>query len=1014
MILMSAPLYIRSVYSLLSSLCRIEGIVSYGQRCGYKVLGLVDRNVLSGAMAFKKACRKASIKPVFGLEFDLQLEDMIYTMVLYAADDEGFRNLMGLSSHICTSENRIIDLSVLNKYRDHNILTLMSDDMPLTRAIDRHENLEEALNRQNKLFGSYIVALCDHDKAINLNRDKTLKPLLKNHKIRMIALNRTYYLNRDDVEEYDVLRCIRDKKLLSDNDVVSESGRYFLNSEEYDHLYEKEDLINTELFGNSLNVNLDFTTSLPVYVNRNNLPSRDYLVSLCKEGLRRRLKNNVSSDYARRLEYELSVIIKMNFEDYFLIVYDFILYAKKNGIMVGPGRGSAAGSLVAYCLGITDIDPLKYGLIFERFLNPERISMPDIDTDFPDDKRDEVIEYVKNKYGKQHVGHIITYGTLKAKQVLRDVGRVLNYPSREIDSICKSIPNVLDMNLEKAYNEAPLFRQKIEASEANRRLYRIARKLEFNPRHESTHAGGIVFSRKPLQEVVPITLIEADMYSTQYTMEHLEELGLIKMDFLGLRNLSIIAEICAEINARESFDIRKIPLNDSKTFKLIQDVNVMGVFQLESAGMRNLIRKMKPRNFEEIAMCIALFRPGPMKNIPVFLENRANPQNVHYYHEDLREILSETYGIIVYQEQIINIARKMAGFTYGKADILRKAMSKKKQSELEKLTPDFINGCINNGYDRKLAEDVYGLIMEFANYGFNKSHSIAYGLLAYQLAYLKANYPLYFYKSLLNGVTGSQSKTYDYISECQSVGQKVLGISLNSSDIEYAVKDDAIIMPFVLCKDVGMISAEKIVKERKENGQFKEFVDAIRRLTAAGIERNVIENLICAGAFDELGHSRNTMLSSLNNVLMYANAHIGEISLMSDFDDAPIIEELKDDMLVAAEKEKEVLGFYFTFNPITAVKKKYSIDTPDLHELSMSMGYVKGFGLIQRVKQIKTRKGDLMAFVDLVDDKGALSLAVMPNLYAQYASGLVKGKYVLFEGKIEKEASCLVRKMQIL
>jgi len=1014
MILMSAPLYIRSVYSLLSSLCRIEGIVSYGQRCGYKVLGLVDRNVLSGAMAFKKACRKASIKPVFGLEFDLQLEDMIYTMVLYAADDEGFRNLMGLSSHICTSENRIIDLSVLNKYRDHNILTLMSDDMPLTRAIDRHENLEEALNRQNKLFGSYIVALCDHDKAINLNRDKTLKPLLKNHKIRMIALNRTYYLNRDDVEEYDVLRCIRDKKLLSDNDVVSESGRYFLNSEEYDHLYEKEDLINTELFGNSLNVNLDFTTSLPVYVNRNNLPSRDYLVSLCKEGLRRRLKNNVSSDYARRLEYELSVIIKMNFEDYFLIVYDFILYAKKNGIMVGPGRGSAAGSLVAYCLGITDIDPLKYGLIFERFLNPERISMPDIDTDFPDDKRDEVIEYVKNKYGKQHVGHIITYGTLKAKQVLRDVGRVLNYPSREIDSICKSIPNVLDMNLEKAYNEAPLFRQKIEASEANRRLYRIARKLEFNPRHESTHAGGIVFSRKPLQEVVPITLIEADMYSTQYTMEHLEELGLIKMDFLGLRNLSIIAEICAEINTRESFDIRKIPLNDPKTFKLIQDVNVMGVFQLESAGMRNLIRKMKPRNFEEIAMCIALFRPGPMKNIPVFLENRANPQNVHYYHEDLREILSETYGIIVYQEQIINIARKMAGFTYGKADILRKAMSKKKQSELEKLTPDFINGCINNGYDRKLAEDVYGLIMEFANYGFNKSHSIAYGLLAYQLAYLKANYPLYFYKSLLNGVTGSQSKTYDYISECQSVGQKVLGISLNSSDIEYVVKDDAIIMPFVLCKDVGMISAEKIVKERKENGQFREFVDAIRRLTAAGVERNAIENLICAGAFDELGHSRNTMLSSLNNVLMYANAHIGEISLMSDFDDAPIIEELKDDMLVAAEKEKEVLGFYFTFNPITAVKKKYSIDTPDLHELSMSMGYVKGFGLIQRVKQIKTRKGDLMAFVDLVDDKGALSLAVMPNLYAQYASGLVKGKYVLFEGKIEKEASCLVRKMQIL
>ncbi|MBO7698025.1 MAG: DNA polymerase III subunit alpha, partial [Erysipelotrichaceae bacterium] len=803
-------------------------------------------------------------------------------------------------------------------------------------------------------------------------------------------------------------------KLLNDNDVTSESGRYFLSNEEYDRFYEKEDLINTEVFANALNVEINLKTSLPVYVNKNGIPSKDYLVSLCKEGLRRRLKNKVTSDYVRRLDYELSVIIKMNFEDYFLIVYDFILYAKKNGIMVGPGRGSAAGSLVAYCLGITDIDPMRYGLIFERFLNPERISMPDIDTDFPDDKRDDVIEYVKNKYGKRHVGHIITFGTLKAKQVLRDVGRVLDYPNREIDSICKSIPNVLDMNLEKAYNEVPLFRQKIESSETNRRLYRIARKLEFNPRHESTHAGGIVFSRKALEEVVPITLIEEDMYSTQYTMEHLEELGLIKMDFLGLRNLSIIAEICDEINQKQEFDIRKIPLDDQRTFKLIQDINVMGIFQLESAGMRNLIRKMKPRSFEEIAMCIALFRPGPMKNIPIFLENRANPQNVHYYHEDLREILEETYGIIVYQEQIINIARKMAGFSYGKADILRKAMSKKKQSELEKLGPDFINGCIANRYDRKLAEDVYALIMEFANYGFNKSHSIAYGLLAYQLSYLKANYPLYFYKSLLNGVTGSQSKTYDYISECMSIGQKVKGISINDSDVAYVIKDDSIVMPFVLCKDVGMISAEKIVNERRQNGPYKEYVEAIRRLTSASIEKNVIESLICAGAFDELGHSRNTMLSSLNNVLMYANAHIGEISLMADFDDAPIIEELHDDMLVAAEKEKEVLGFYFTFNPIAAVKKKYNIVTPGLDELAMTMGYVSGFGLIQRVKQIKTRKGDLMAFVDLVDDKGALSLAVMPNLYSQHAPELVKGKYVLFEGKIEKEASCLVKKMQIL
>ena len=729
--------------------------------------------------------------------------------------------------------------------------------------------------------------------------------------------------------------------------------------------------------------------------------------------MKRRLKGEVPEAYRKRLDYELSVIVKMNFEDYFLIVYDFILFAKKNNIMVGPGRGSAAGSLVSYCLGITDIDPLKYGLIFERFLNPERISMPDIDTDFPDDRRDEVFHYVKERYGIDHVGHIITYGTLKAKQVLRDVGRVLDYPIREVDQICKMIPNALDMDLEKAYNTVPLFAQKIESDERYRRLYKIARKLEFFPRHESTHAAGIVMSKKKLEEVVPITKIEEDINSTQYTMEHLEELGLIKMDFLGLRNLGIIAEITDEINKKEPFDIRTIPLDDKKTFDLIDSVNVMGIFQLESPGMRNLIRKMKPRTFEEIGMTIALYRPGPMKNIPQFLENRENPQRITYLHPDLKPILEETYGIIVYQEQIINIARVMAGFTYGKADILRKAMSKKKLSELEKLEPEFINGCIAKGYQKNVAQQVYDLILEFANYGFNKSHSIAYALVAYQLAYLKANYPLYFYKALLNGVIGSQSKTYDYIAECMNINQKVRGIDLNDSQAYYIIKDEAIIMPFTVCKDVGHASANKIIEERNENGLFKDFVEAVGRLVNKGVDRNVIENLIHAGGFDLFGYSRYTMLSALDNVIMYADTHKGEITLMADFDDAPIIEEKKDDKLITAENEKKVLGFYFSFNPIIAVKKKFNIETDNLYNLSVSQGNVKGFGLISRIKQIKTKKGDPMAFVDLVDDKGALSLAIMPDLYRRCSDELVKGKYVLFDGKMERQTSCLVKNIKV-
>lgn len=999
---------------MLSSMCSIEGIIFYGKKYGYKQMAIVDKNVLSGAMAFKKACVSADIKPIFGLEFTINVDDRNYQMIMYAVNDDGFKNLMALSSIICISDDKVIDLNTLNKYRNNNILCLLSDDMPLTYAIDKNMDLEAMLKMQEVYFSEYIIGLVDHDIAINARRDRKLKELLKGKNIMTIALNRTFFLNRDDSEDYSILTCIRDKKTIKDINHGQYSGRHILSMDEYDSLYDHEDLINTDLLASRCNVNLDFSTSLPQYKNRNGIPSKDYLVSLCKEGLRRRLKNNISEEYKKRLEYELKVILKMHFEDYFLIVYDFILYAKKNNILVGPGRGSAAGSLVSYCLGITDIDPIKYGLIFERFLNPERISMPDIDTDFPDNRRDEVIHYVKERYGIDHVGHIITYGTLKAKQVLRDVGRALDYPNREIDAICKLIPNVVNMDLQKAYDTIPLFKQRIESDSRYRLLYSVSRKLEFNPRHESTHAAGIVMSRKPLDEVVPITRIESDLYSTQYTMEHLEELGLIKMDFLGLRNLGIIAEIVEEIKKDKPFDIRSIPLDDKKTFNLISNVNVLGVFQLESSGMRNLIRKMKPRNFEEIGMTIALFRPGPMKNIPIFLENRANPEKVKYIHPNLKPILEETYGIIVYQEQIINIARVMAGFTYGKADILRKAMSKKKLEELNKLSADFIEGCINNGYSREIAEEVYNLILEFANYGFNKSHSIAYAMLAYQLSYLKANYPLYFYKALLNGVMGSESKTYDYVSECMNISQRVKGISLNESELLYTIKDDAIVMPFGICKDVGMISAQKITDERNENGPFKDYIEAVKRLVHKGVERNVIENLIYAGAFDEFRHSRNTIISSLDNVIMYANAHRGELSLMDDFDDTPIIEELHDDNMVLAENEKNVLGFYFSFNPIIAVKKKYNIDTDNLYNLSLKMGNVKGFGLIKRVKSLRTKKGDMMAFVDLVDDKGALSLAIMPNLYALYAPELIKGKYVLFEGKIEKEASCLVRNMKIM
>ncbi|MDO4940777.1 MAG: DNA polymerase III subunit alpha [Erysipelotrichaceae bacterium] len=1009
---MSSPLFIRSVHSCLNSMCKIEDIVNSGLKYGYKALGLVDINVLSGSMNFYKACKKNNIKAVFGLEFFVENDGRKQDVVMYAKDDEGFKNLMGLSSYICTHEYGPVSIEELNKYRNHNILCLLSDDMPLTYALDKQLDIQQALRKQNDLFSEYIVGLVDHNIAMNKSRDVEIKRILNDNNIFTFALNRTFFINKEDKEVYDILKCIRDKRMISEPDNSDDSGRYLLSSDEMRTLYDEDDIININKLVEMCNVDLAYKTTLPKYQCKNGVSSKEFLTSLCKVGLSKRLQGKISQAYSKRLEYELSIITKMHFEDYFLIVYDFILYAKKNNILVGPARGSAGGSLVAYCLGITEIDPLKYGLIFERFLNPERISMPDIDTDFPDDKRDEVIRYVRDKYGIEHVGHIVTYGTLKAKQVLRDVGKVLNYSTNEIDSLCKLVPNASDITLDYTYNNVSLFKQRIEADSKYRKLFAIAKKLEGNPRQHSTHAAGIVMSDKPFNEVVPVMSIEDDIYSTQYTMEHLEEMGLIKMDFLGLRNLSIIAEIVDDINTVENFDIKKIPLDDQKTYKLIDDVNVLGVFQLESSGMQNLIRKMKPKYFEEIGMTIALFRPGPMENIPVFLENRARPDKITYLDKSLEPILKETYGVIVYQEQIMDIARSVAGFSYGKADVLRKAMSKKKASELEKLYPDFIAGCKNNGYSEELGNKIYELIMKFANYGFNKSHSIAYGLIAYQMAYLKANYPLYFYKALLNGSIGAEGKTYDYLCECMNIGQKVKGISMNKSELTYAIKDDAIILPFTVCKDVGSISANKIIEERN-HGPYLDYIDSVCRLVRVGVDKGVITNLIYAGAFDEFNQSRHTMIEYLENVLMYANAHKNEISIL-DNDDVPLIKELKDDYMVLAENEKKVLGFYFSYNPIASLKKKYNINCDNLYNLANTSGYVNGFGEIKRVKSLKTKKGDDMAFVDLIDDKGELSLAIMPDLYRNIGGQLAKDKYVTFEGKIERQGSCLVRKITIL
>lgn len=1010
---MSTALFIRSEYSLLQSLCPINKVVKKAKDYGYQSLAITDFNVLSGVSHFKKECLNNNLKAIYGIEVTVLINGESFEVVVLAKNDNAYTKLMHLATYL-DIDKKGIGYQELKEYTDDCFVILESDNMYATSFFLKREAGEKALLESMSFFkGEVVVGLFDNDKAFNRKLNAGIKEICKKNGIKTVFMMRTLYVDNDDEQAYHALKAIKEKKLYNDPDLEIESGRYFYSASDLIDLYDEEDLVYSDYIASNCNVSLNHKTSLPEYRNDKGANPKDYLINLCRAGLNRRLKGHKNPIYENRLNHELKIIISMHFENYFLIVYDFILFAKKNDIMVGPGRGSAAGSLVSYCLGITDIDPIRYGLIFERFLNPERVTMPDIDCDFPDDRRDEVIKYCLQKYGKNHVGHIVTYGTLKAKQALRDVGRVLNYPLSEIDLLCKMIPNDPKMTLAKAY-DIEAFKLRIDTNIKNKNLFNLCLKLEGLPRHISTHAAGIVMSSKDLSDIVPLFSLEDDIYTTQMTMEYLEDLGLIKMDFLGLRNLSILHEIINDIKKDDnSFNIANIPLDDAKTIKLIQDVNTLGIFQLESSGMQNLLRLIKPVNFEEVGLTIALFRPGPMENIPLFIKNRANPDLITYMCDDLKEILKETYGIIVYQEQIMMIATKMAGFSMAKADILRKAMSKKKADELSSLSSDFISGCVSRGYKEDMARELYELIFKFANYGFNKSHSIAYAKIAYELSYLKANFPLYFYKAILNGVKGSEVKTYEYILECIKTGVQLQGFSVNKSSDNYLISDNKIIMPLSIVKDVGTIAVNNIIDDRFINGPYKDYEDTIIRFNNMNINKNIIENLIMAGAFDEFNYSRKTMLENLSVMLKYASTyHNGQLAL-GEFDVKPSLTFYKDDLMTKANDEKNVLGFYFSVNPILNLKQKYKIETKPFSMMETIDGIIRGFGQIHRLKEHKTKKGDWMAFLELRDETGSLDLVLMPNIYRQYQGGIRRNDYMYFEGRMDKKNSCLARNIKI-
>lgn len=769
---MFTHLHTRSAFTMLGSTLKINDIITLAKENHFETLVLTDKNVMHGAMSFYHACKKAQIKPVFGLELSVDFEDKTYNFLCYAKNDLSFISMLKLSTRLNIDGEKISFDEFITYTKEMIVISAMDNDELENMIIkEDDEQLSHFLTVCRDSFFDYYVAISKNDSGLFKVKNKILKNIASSLQISCVAISRVYYAHKEDEFAYKVLCAMKQGILVNDNMLQYSANRYFRSFDEMKELYEEDEIACVNEIISKCNVTMSFEKSkLPSFENKFKVDSSYYLKKLCEKGLEKRMNfQNVPIHYKKRLKYELDIISQMGFSDYFLIVWDFIRYARSQDIYVGPGRGSAAGSLVAYCLGITHVDPIRFDLLFERFLNPERISMPDIDTDFPDNRRDEVIRYVRDKYGDHKVAHIVTFGTLAAKQVLRDVGKAMNVSLRDIDALCKLVPNVPKVTLVSAYEQSPPFKQRIVKSRQLQEVFDIALKLEGLPRHTSIHAGGIVISGKDIESVCPLMKVDGEMFATQYTMEYLEELGLIKMDFLGLRNLTIIDEIVKRIENRtgKKLDVLKLPMHDSRTYSLIAEADTVGVFQLESEGMKNLLKKIKPSCFEDIVACIALFRPGPMENIPDYIFYREHPGNVQYPDESLKSILKNTYGIMIYQEQIIQIAQKMAGFSLGKADILRKAISKKKERELAGLQKDFIEGALQNGYSKDTAQKVYDLIMKFANYGFNRAHSVVYGFLAYQMAYLKANFPLEFFASVLNNVVHSETKTAEYIYEAK-------------------------------------------------------------------------------------------------------------------------------------------------------------------------------------------------------------------------------------------------------
>lgn len=953
---MKSLLKVTTDYSLLKSMIKVDDLIKYCVDFHIPFCGICDDN-LFGVMNFYNKCISNNIKPIIGL--DILYDDT--NIYLYAKNYDGYQNLLKINT---IKQTRNISLLDLELYSSNIILVIPFKSVSLYKKLA-------------KIFNEIYVS---YDSEYEKNNAKLISD-------NTVFLNDVKALNETSSKYINYLNMI-DKNLTKKN----------YTTIDYKDNVAKDVIMESDIF--SIN---NFASKIDIVISKseNYIPKYDcendsytHLFNLTHKGLNKRLKGEVSDNYKKRLEYELSVIKQMGFVDYFLIVYDYVLFAKKNGVLVGVGRGSAAGSLVSYTLGITDVDPIKYNLLFERFLNPERVTMPDIDIDFENTKREMVIDYVKEKYGKENVAGIMTYGTLKSRLVLRSVMKCLDVDSSLIDRFISNIDSKLNLkdNL-KNKNILKFINQYIELKKA----YKIGLELENLKRNVSSHAAGVVICNKKLDSIIPV-YVNNDEIFTGVTMEYLEDLGLLKMDFLAVKNLTTISNILDKIeqDTKKRINLNRIDLNDQNVLKLFHEGNTIGIFQFESQGMKNFLEKLKPTNFLDLVSAIALYRPGPMENIDSFIRRKYNRERIDYIHKDLEDILKETYGIIVYQEQIMQILVKIANYSFAEADNIRRAMSKKKKDVIDKEKDNFINRAIKNGYEENLAIKIYDLIIKFANYGFNKSHSVSYALIGYQMAYLKVYFPAYFYADLLNNVIGMTIKTREYINDAKKLQFEVIPVDINMSFEEYKIENGKLRMPIGTIKNLGKISVLTILEERKKK-KFIDFVDFVKRCYGKGINSKVIESLINANAFESFKMNKNTLISNLDVLINYASL---VTDLSEDFVERPeirVLEDYSDD--VNRKLELDSYGFYISKHPCNKYVDKSIVKIENIKKYHDKM--VTCAVLVENIKRLKTKNGDDMAFIDASDETGKMTFVLFSNSIDKL-NRFEKDKVYLIKGKVVK------------